>query len=131
MNLGTVVQTAKQQSQPQVAADTAIAGQASQTAGPSVPAMPAMPEAVVARKAEPVEPPAEDAVKAAAAQIESYLKSVGRNLDIYVDRDTGKTIVTVRDAATGDVIRQIPGDETLRLARSLGDHASALIDLSA
>jgi flagellar protein FlaG len=70
-------------------------------------------------------------VKAAAQQIDSYLKSIGRNLDIHVDQDTGRTVVTVRDAATGDVIRQIPNEETLRLARSLGESAAALLDITA
>jgi flagellar protein FlaG len=69
------------------------------------------------------------AVRAAAAQIDSYLKSVGREVEFRVDEDTGVTIVTVRETATGDVIRQIPNDEVLQLARSLKSGSSALLDL--
>lgn len=68
-------------------------------------------------------------VRAAAEQIDSYLKSIGRNLDIRVDQDTGQTVVTVRDAATGDVIRQIPNEEALQLARSLGASAPSPVIL--
>lgn len=68
------------------------------------------------------------AVRAAAAQIDSYLKSVGRELEFRVDEDTGMTVVTVRETASGDVIRQIPNEEVLQLARSLMP-GSALLDL--
>jgi flagellar protein FlaG len=85
--------------------------------------------APVVRESAP--PPSFDAVKASAAQIDSYLKSVGRNLNISVDKETGKTIVQVRDAETGDVIRQIPNEEVLRLARSLGENGAAILDLKA
>ena len=70
------------------------------------------------------------AVRAAAKQIDSYLKSVGRELEFHVDEDTGRTIVTVRETATGDVIRQIPNAEVLELARHFQRNAGALLNLS-
>jgi flagellar protein FlaG len=82
----------------------------------------------------PVEHASASQVRAAAEQIDSYLKSTGRNLDIHVDKETGEMIVTVRDAETGEVIRQIPNEETLRLAKVLNSQAnvsSAILDLSA
>lgn len=71
-------------------------------------------------------------VQSAAAQIESYLKSAGRALEFRVDTDTGRVVVTVRDAQTGETIRQIPSEEALDLARSLGqnDNAAALVKLT-
>jgi flagellar protein FlaG len=69
------------------------------------------------------------AVRAAAAQIDSYLKSVGREVEFRVDEETGMTVITVRETATGDVIRQIPNEEVLQLARSLESGSAALIDL--
>jgi len=71
-----------------------------------------------------------DALKAAAQQIEMYLKSVGRELRFSVDDVTGDTVVTVRDSVSGDVIRQIPNEEALRLAQSLGKQPNALVDIS-
>lgn len=71
-----------------------------------------------------------DALKAAAEQIEQYLKSSGRELNFSIDQDTGETVVTVRDASTGEVIRQMPNEEALRLAKALGARSSALVDVS-
>jgi flagellar protein FlaG len=36
-----------------------------------------------------------------------------------VDNDTGKTIVKVTDQATGQLIRQIPSQEVMELAKSI------------
>ena len=69
------------------------------------------------------------AVKAAAAQIDSYLKSTNHELDFRLDSETGQMIVSVRDKATGDLIRQIPGEEVLRMARALKAGAAALVSL--
>jgi flagellar protein FlaG len=81
------------------------------------------------KPAAPVAPPTAEAVKAAAAQIDSYLKSTNRELDFRVDSATGQMIVSVRDKETGDLIRQIPGEEVLRMARALKAGSAALIDL--
>lgn len=72
-----------------------------------------------------------DTVRAAAKQIDSFLKSAGRTLNIRVDDITGRMVVTVRDSSSGDVIRQIPSEEALKLAQSLGESSAALLDLTA
>ena len=69
-------------------------------------------------------------VEAAARQIESYLKSVGRSLEFRVDAETRRTVVTIRDTTSGEVIRQIPGDEMLSLARHLQRNAGSALDLT-
>ena len=71
-----------------------------------------------------------EAMKVAAQQIESYLRSIGRALEFSIDDSTGLTVVRVRDAATGETIRQIPSEEALRLAQALGNQPNALIDLA-
>ncbi len=70
------------------------------------------------------------AVRAAARQIDSYLKSVGRQVEFRVDDDTGMTVVTVRETATGEVIRQIPNEEVLQLARRFEASSGTLLDLT-
>jgi flagellar protein FlaG len=91
----------------------------------------------VARKAAPslpVPPPArpvEETLRAVAAQIESYLRSSGRSLNFSVDSSTGRTVIAVRDANTGALIRQIPSEEALRLATSIDVGSAALVDLTA
>ncbi|MEP7242553.1 MAG: flagellar protein FlaG [Gammaproteobacteria bacterium] len=69
-----------------------------------------------------------ESLKAVSAQIDSYLRSVGRTLDFTVDEQSGHPIITVRDSS-GEVIRQIPNEEALRLARSLGAKPNVLVDL--
>lgn len=80
--------------------------------------------AVPAPKAQAVEQRHEsERIKAAAQQLDSYLKSAARNLEFRVDERSGRVVVTVHDTATGDVIRQIPNEETLRLAEHISDPA--------
>jgi flagellar protein FlaG len=59
-------------------------------------------------------------VKQAARQLESFMESMNRYLEFRVDDDSGRTIVTVKDKSTGEVVRQIPSEEVLRLAHNLG-----------
>ena len=75
-------------------------------------------------------PVTEEVMKAVAHQIESYLKANGRDLQFSVDQETGRTVVTVRDSSTGEVIRQIPDIEALRIAQSLGSHPGTLLDVT-
>jgi flagellar protein FlaG len=70
------------------------------------------------------------AVRAAARQIDSYLRSVSREVEFRVDDESGVTVVTVRNTATGEVIRQIPNEEVLQLARRFTDRSGALLDLT-
>jgi len=73
-----------------------------------------------------------EAMQAVAKQIQKYLASAGRTLDIRVDDKTSMIVVTVKDSQTGDVIRQIPNEEAVRLAQLLDEQAhgntGALLD---
>ena len=73
-------------------------------------------------------------VRAAAAQIDAYLRSNGRSLEFRVDQDSHRVVVSVHDAATGEVIRQIPDEEVLRTARVLSEalaESSVVLDTKA
>lgn len=70
----------------------------------------------------------EEAAAAAARQIDSYLRSTGRSVQFSIDSESGRTVVSVRNATTGDVIRQIPSEEALRIAAALDSQPNALID---
>jgi flagellar protein FlaG len=59
-------------------------------------------------------------VKQAARELETFMQSMNRYLEFRVDQDSGRTIVTVKDKSTGEVVRQIPSEEVLRLAHNLG-----------
>lgn len=59
------------------------------------------------------------AVSASVERLTDRIQSLRRELLFSVDDDSGRTVITVRDAETDQVIRQIPAEEVLRLARRL------------
>lgn len=82
---------------------------------------------VTAEKAEntPVQdkPKAEaepaDSLENVVASVNDYVQSIQRDLHFSVDKELEKTIVKVVDADSGELIRQIPEDIFLELARNL------------
>lgn len=81
--------------------------------------------------AKPKQPPVEvkpvDIAKVA-QQLESFLKRVSRELEFHVDDASGRVVCSVRDAQTGDLIRQIPNEEVLRLAELAHDETIVLVN---
>lgn len=67
----------------------------------------------------PVSVPAPGQVQQAAQMISKAIQTFSRNLEFSVDDTTGKTVVKVLDKETGDMIRQIPSQEALDIARVL------------
>ncbi len=61
----------------------------------------------------------DESVKEAVTRLNDYVQSVQRDLQFQLDDSSGKTIVTVLDSQTNEVVRQIPDDVALRLAREL------------
>lgn len=76
----------------------------------------------------PAQQPAAPDVKQIAHRIENYLKSVNRALEFKVDDASGRTVVTVRDAENGDLIRQIPNEEVLRFAQLAEEQTVVLVN---
>lgn len=54
-------------------------------------------------------------------QVNDYVQSIQRDLQFTVDEDLDKTVIKVVDSDSGDVVRQIPEDIFLELARRLKD----------
>ena len=52
--------------------------------------------------------------------LNEHMQVIQRELHFSVDNDSGQTVIKVMDLATQQVIRQIPNEEALRAARSLG-----------
>lgn len=52
-------------------------------------------------------------------QLNDYVQSLNRSIHFSFDNDAGKTVVTVTDDNTGKVIRQIPDDLLLELAKKM------------
>ena len=54
-------------------------------------------------------------------QVNSFVQSIQRDLEFTVDKELDRTVVKVTDAESGEIIRQIPEDIFLELARRLKD----------
>jgi flagellar protein FlaG len=48
-----------------------------------------------------------------------FMQALSQNLQFSVDKDTNKTVVKLVDTQTKDVIRQIPSEEMLSIAKAL------------
>lgn len=57
----------------------------------------------------------------ATEDVNRYLAESHRALNFSIDRESGETIVKVMDTEKNEVIRQIPSEEVLALARRLRD----------
>ena len=84
-----------------------------------------MPEGSRAQEAKQAEQQAKtsaqraDRVEQAVARLNDYVQSTQRDLRFSVDKDLGRTVVRVIDSNTQEVIRQIPNETALNLARNL------------
>jgi flagellar protein FlaG len=78
---------------------------------------PASPSAAAAPA--PVSVPAPELMKQTAQLINKALQTFSRNIQFSVDESTGKSVVKVVDMETGDLIRQMPSQEALDIARAL------------
>ncbi|MCU1752503.1 flagellar protein FlaG [Pseudomonas sp. 6D_7.1_Bac1] len=72
-----------------------------------------------------------DKLKAAVQEIEKFVQSIKRNLEFSIDEGSGKVVVKVIATATGEVVRQIPSEEALKLADSLNTASNVLFDAKA
>ncbi|WP_041523346.1 flagellar protein FlaG [Gilvimarinus agarilyticus] len=61
----------------------------------------------------------QNSVQEAVAHMNEFIQSTQRDLQFSYDSDTGDTIVRVVDSATQEVIRQIPDEIFVKLARQL------------
>lgn len=57
----------------------------------------------------------------AISDVGEFLQTLNRHLSFSVDDKSERTIVSVVDQSSGDVIRQIPSEEILRIAEKIKD----------
>ena len=93
------------------------------------PAVPGVPKANYAPDAKaPEETPA---TRAAVRDAVRALQEATTGLEFKIDESSGKVIVTVLDAATREVLRQIPSPEAIAISRALSRTQSALLQTRA
>ncbi|MCE7913430.1 MAG: flagellar biosynthesis protein FlaG [Nitrosomonas sp. PRO4] len=61
----------------------------------------------------------EDQIKQAIEKIQGTVNNLTRNLQFSIDKDTGQTVIKVMDTHTEEIIRQIPTEEAIEIARTL------------
>lgn len=72
-----------------------------------------------------------EALQGAVKRLSDYLQRVRRELQFSVDEASGRTVIRVIDASTEEVIRQIPPEEVLALARYLDAGEPRLVETKA
>lgn len=66
--------------------------------------------------------------KDAVIEVNRVLEKIPTTLVFQVDDTSNRFVVNVADVASGDVIRQIPGDAVLRIARQLESLKGIIFD---
>jgi flagellar protein FlaG len=89
----------------------------------TLPALPAPSQA--AAPAEKREPKPEE-VKAAVKDIQEFVNTVTTDVRFSVDKDTGRMIVSVVDSKTNQIVRQIPTEDIMKIAKNI-DRMQGLI----
>jgi len=75
--------------------------------------------------------PTQEVVAKTAQQLESFVASMGRDLSFSVDSTTGYHVVRVTNPQTGEVVRQLPSEELLKIAESMQQTGSGLVNQKA
>lgn len=70
-------------------------------------------------------------LEVAVSSIQEFAQSIQRNLNFALDESTGRVVVKVTDSVSGEVIRQMPSEEALRLAETLDEVRSLLFKVEA
>jgi flagellar protein FlaG len=60
-------------------------------------------------------------IQKAIAELQQYVDGLGRNLNFSVDESIDRTVISVRDAQTQELVRQIPGEEVIAMSRQIAD----------
>jgi flagellar protein FlaG len=64
----------------------------------------------------------------AVTRLNQQMQSKGRDLSFSMDERIDRTIITVKNLQTGEVVRQIPTEEVVRMAHSIEDMKGVLFN---
>lgn len=70
-------------------------------------------------------------LETAVTDIQDFVQSVSRDINFQLDDSSGRVVINVTERSSGDVIRQIPSEEALRLAENLTEIRSLLFEAEA
>ena len=86
---------------------------------------------MLSKSEEAAQQPDKQTVEDALTSIQEATQAMQRNLNFSIDDSTGRMVVKVTDSKSGDVIRQMPTEDALRLAESLDEMRSLLFKAQA
>ncbi len=69
-----------------------------------------------------------DELAASVSRLNDHARAINRDLKFTVDEDINKVIVRVYNAETDELIRQIPSEEALAMARHLARDEGIIVD---
>lgn len=95
---------------------------------PAPAAVPAPPPAPAPAAKQPAEVEAQNPqrLEAAVSKLNDYVQNIRRTLSFSIEESTGRTVIKVYDAETDELIRQIPPEDTLKLAELIDQHPDSL-----
>ncbi len=88
---------------------------------PSGKELPLQDEKTVDAKARSVE------VEEAVSKLNEFVQKTQRDLDFQIDDESGKTVIRVYDRITAKLVRQIPDEAALELAKKLNSEEPSLL----
>jgi len=75
---------------------------------------------------------AEGEVKQSIVELNNSSQLISRNLEFHIDKNSGRTVITVLDTDSKEVIRQIPSEQLLEISSRLNElQVSNLEDIQA
>ena len=65
----------------------------------------------------------------AAGKIQSSrIDSLNKKVDYHIEQDSNELVIKIRDKETGEIIKQIPEEELLRLTNRISDFNKTILD---
>ena len=58
----------------------------------------------------------------------SRIDSINRKVDYHIEQDSNELVIKIRDKETGEIIKQIPEEEFLRLTNRISDFNKNILD---
>ena len=81
--------------------------------------------------AAPTAAPTRDQVQQAVDQVQQIVRPLAQSLQFSIDEDSHNTVVKIVDTETNKVIRQIPSEEMLQMAKALDKFTGLLMKQTA
>ncbi len=69
-----------------------------------------------------------EVVRKAVGNLNNFAEQIQTNLKFSIDEPSGRSVITVTDSQTGEVIRQIPAKEVLAVANLLREFAASDVE---